>query len=101
MVALTVLYQQGVPFDMDYYTSRHLPLVERVMKPLGMIRAEVHREIVNMDRSPAAHQVVASLYFESAAALRGALRNPAAAEVTGDVKHFYPEQPEFRIAQVL
>ncbi len=101
MVALIVLYKQGEPFDMDYYTSRHMPLVDRVLKPLGMIRAEVHREIVHMDRSPAAHQVTAALYFESGEALRAALRNPATAEVTGDVKNFYAEQPEFRVAQVL
>lgn len=101
MVVFMVSYRRDVPFDEAYYFRRHLPLAARVMTPLGLLKAEILRDITDpMDGSPGPDRIVAHLYFPSREVLDHALRDPALGEVIADIRNFYPGEPGYRVAQV-
>ena len=60
---VTVLYPAGGTFDMRYYKSSPLPLVSRLLSPLGMRQAAYIRPIE--DDADAPYQLIAELRFDS------------------------------------
>jgi hypothetical protein len=36
MTVLRVCYRSGVPFNEDYYFTKHIPMAGAIMGPLGM-----------------------------------------------------------------
>ena len=101
MGVLRVCYKSGVKFDEMYYISKHMPLVNRVLKPLGLKRVEVMRIGKNADGSSPIYQTIFSGYFDSVAAMQAALGNPATAGVTGDVKNFYDGMPDILTGEIV
>lgn len=47
MYKVSVMYpnQKGSRFDLEYYRTTHMALVEKHMKPFGLLRAEILRGI--------------------------------------------------------
>lgn len=58
MIVVSVLYPSGGPLDMDYYRDRHLPLVRRLLEPMGMLSLSY---VVPDQQEP--YQLVAELRF--------------------------------------
>jgi uncharacterized protein (TIGR02118 family) len=101
VVVFMVSYKRGLPFDETYYFERHLPLAARVLARLGLVRAEILRDLMDpTDGSPGPDQLVAHLYFPSSQVLADALSNPALQEVMNDIRNFYPGEPTFQVARV-
>ena len=101
MGVLRVCYKSGTKFDEMYYLSKHMPLVKRVLTPLGLRRVEVMRIGKNPDGSSPLYQTIFSGYFDSIAAMGAALGNPATAEVTGDVKNFHDGMPDILTGELV
>ena len=95
MIKMTVLYPagEGTTFDVDYYTTTHREIVDRVLAPT---RAEIDKGV---DGQP--YLVVGHFYFDSMEALQAGMGNPAAAEAMADVPNFTNAQPQIQISEVL
>jgi uncharacterized protein (TIGR02118 family) len=68
MYKVSVMYpnQKDCHFDMEYYRTKHMALVEKHMKPFGLLRTEVLRGISGGGGQPAPYVCIGDLYFDSA-----------------------------------
>jgi len=80
---VTVLYKQGTKFDMDYYRTTHMPLVQKKWAPYGLKSWQVIRFPPD---SP--YIVQATLEWESVADLQKAQNSPEAKDVMADIHNF-------------
>lgn len=101
MTVLRVCYKQGVRFDEDYYTSRHLPLVADVMGPFGVSQVELLKIAATLDGSKPQYQLMFSAYFESASGLRSAMQSSRIGEVLSDIQKFYDGVPDVFVGEVV
>jgi uncharacterized protein (TIGR02118 family) len=98
MIKVAVLYENkpGSSFDMDYYMSQHIPLVQRLLGP-ALQKVTVETGLSGgAPGSPAAYRVIANLYFESVEAF-GAAFGPVAAEVQSDVANYSSLEPVVQV----
>ena len=102
MYKVSVMYpnQKDGHFDLEYYRTKHMALVEKHMKPFGLLRTEVLRGISGGGGQPAPYVCIGNLYFETAegyekgaAASGGALR--------ADIANFTDTSPTRQISQVV
>jgi len=95
MIRVSVLYpaSDGTTFDIDYYRSKHMDIVRRVMP--GVQRIEVD-QAVNGPYVAAGH-----LYFDSMEALGAAMGSPTAGEAMADVPNFTNATPVMQVSQIL
>ena len=100
MTVLRVCYKPG-RFDEAYYKATHLPLVSSVASPHGMKRMEVVRLTMTPDGSKPPYQINFSAYFESAAGLQNALKDPKMGPVLDDIKNFHDGAPDIFIGDVV
>ncbi|MBN1905110.1 MAG: EthD family reductase [Deltaproteobacteria bacterium] len=102
MIRATVFYPSGEGrFDMEYYLNSHIPLAERLLKPYGLIRAEVDKGIAGGGPGEAApFATIAYMIFEN---MEGLTKGMAAhdAEMAADVKNFTDLKPFFQISEIL
>ncbi|KAK5123308.1 hypothetical protein LTR85_002738 [Meristemomyces frigidus] len=88
MATVTVLYPKGCKFDMDYYMSTHMPLVQKNWSQYGLKSWKV----VNFGKE-AEYCVQATLEFGSMDDFKKAGGSSEAGEVMGDIKNFCDAQP--------
>jgi uncharacterized protein (TIGR02118 family) len=98
MVVIGVLYpnQAGTSFDLDYYRSKHLPLVRRLLAPMGM-RSLTYFEPVATDPE-FAYRLVAELRFDTMEATNAALAAHGP-ETQADIPNFTDSVPQIVIAE--
>lgn len=95
MIRMSVSYPsgEGSTFDLNYYTSSHIPLCERVMKPS---RVEVDKGI-NGPYVAAAH-----FYFDSMEAFGAAMSSDEMGAVMADVANYSSNcTPVMQISEIL
>ncbi|SMR42384.1 unnamed protein product [Zymoseptoria tritici ST99CH_1A5] len=85
---ITVVYPQGGKFDMDYYKSTHMPLVQKKWSSHGLTSWKV---VKLSDDAP--YAVLATLEFKDTASWQAAATSPEAKEVLGDVPNFSDKEP--------
>ena len=92
MIRVSVMYpkSEGATFDMDYYKTAHMEIVDRTMKPTKW-------EIDSGTDGPGI--AMGHLFFESAEAL-GAVFGEAA-ESQADIANFTNAAPEIQISEVV
>lgn len=102
MYKVSVMYpnQKDGHFDLEYYRTKHMALVEKHMKPFGLLRTEVLRGISGGGGQPAPYVCIGNLYFDSAegyekggAASGGVLR--------ADIPNFTNVAPIRQISEIL
>jgi uncharacterized protein (TIGR02118 family) len=87
MALLTILYPAAHPFDVDYYLTRHMPLVKRLFSPFGL------RSLTSIRPSvPSIYQLVAQLQFDRMEQLLAARAN-CSAEAQADIPNFTSASP--------
>jgi uncharacterized protein (TIGR02118 family) len=101
VITVTVLYpnQEGAKFDLDYYLSRHIPLVRRL---IGAALKGVTVEQGLGGAAPgskAAYAVVCHLRFDSVEAFQQSF-GPHAGEIQGDVHNYSNVEPTIQISDV-
>ena len=103
MIRVTVLYpnETGKKFDWDYYTNKHVPMVGRVLGPLGLVRAEVDKGISAPDpKAPPPFIAVANLFFNDVDTVHSAFRQ-AGRQVMGDIPNYTDIRPQILISEIL
>ena len=67
MYKISVMYpfQENFRFNVQYYRTKHLELVERYMKPFGLVRFEVLKGVSGGGDNPAPYVYIGNMYFET------------------------------------
>ncbi len=101
MIKVSVLYanEDGKNFDMDYYTSSHIPMVlEKVGS--ACLKAEVDQGLAGgAPDAPAAFIAMGHLYFDSVEAFQEAF-GPHAQTIMADVPNYTDIQPIIQISEI-
>jgi uncharacterized protein (TIGR02118 family) len=101
MIRVNVLYpnNSGASFDMNYYLSKHMPMVQQKLG--AALKGMTVDQGLNggMPGIEAAHRVITSLMFDSAEAFERAFL-PAAAEIQGDIPRFTNIAPVIQVSEV-
>jgi len=99
----TVLYpnDDDTQFDMSYYLSKHMPLVQEKFGPHGLKGYTVTEYKPGADGSKAAFCTGCTLIWDEPAHLQAALTSPDAAAVFGDISNFTNKSPVFMGGEVL
>ncbi|KAF2771118.1 hypothetical protein EJ03DRAFT_45811 [Teratosphaeria nubilosa] len=84
----TVLYPKGAKFNMDYYLSTHMPLVQSKWGQYGLTGWKV---LQFREEDP--YIVQATLEFQTTDAFGKAAAGPEVAEVMADIKNFSDKEP--------
>ena len=103
MIRFSILYPAtpGSRFDWEYYLGSHLVLADRLLTPLGMVRAEVDRGIGGFPPgAPAPYHAVAHLFFNTLAELQAALA-ATAPELIADVPNYTDVQSVVQISEMV
>ncbi len=101
MFRVSVMYpnHEGVRFDIDYYRTKHMKLVWSVMKPFGLIKAEVDRGLSGGGNLSAPYICIGHLYFDSADGYdRGVAEKGSV--IRGDIPNFTNATPVRQISEI-
>ncbi len=103
MIRLSILYPQreGGKFDHAYYKNTHMPLVQKRLGNLGLVRLEIDRGLAGgAPGAPAPFACIGHLYFNSVADLQKAMERHGA-ELMGDVPNFTNLTPQVQISEIV
>ncbi len=100
MIKVSVLYPNspGATFDMAYYTSKHLPLVQKRVATCKGIAAEKGISGGTPGSAPT-YIAMGHLLFDSVEDFQSGF-NPHAAEILGDIPNYTNIQPVLQISEV-
>lgn len=102
MISILVLYanKPGSKFDLEYYTSRHLPLVRRLLAPMGMRSLTFVTERALVAASPPQpYRLIAELRFDDMESTKAAL-DAHGAETQADIPNFTDVEPVIIIGEL-
>lgn len=102
MVVISVLYPftPETTFDMEYYLDTHVPLVRRLLEPMGQREIRVYRGRSDGGAGAPAFGVVAELLFDDMTSVAAALAAHGA-ETQADIPNFTDSVPVIQISDVL
>lgn len=100
MVKVTIFYPNspGARFDMSYYTTKHMPMVKRLVSTCKGIAAE-QGVAGGAPGSAPTYIAIGHLLFDSVEAFQTAFA-PHATEILADVPNYTNTQPVIQINQV-
>jgi len=101
MIKVSVMYpnQHGIRFDMAYYCTKHIPMVQQLLGS-ALMNVAVEEGIGGMTPgSPAPYVALGHLYFESVAAFQKAF-TPHSEQILGDIPNYTDSQPTVQISTV-
>lgn len=98
----TVLYpnDDDIKFDMSYYLSKHMPLMQEQFTKHGLKSWEVIEYKPGADGAKPLYAYGANLVFDTAEQLQAALGSEDAKPVFGDMANYTNKQPVFLGGQV-
>lgn len=102
MIKVTILYpnEEGKSFDMDYYASKHMPMLKELFGD-KMKKLEIDQGIAGRTPDePIPFLAIGYLYFESLAAYQEAF-GPHAEKIRGDIPNYTNIQPIIQISKVI
>lgn len=100
MIRVSVMYPNstGATFDMAYYTSKHMPMVQRLVSTCKGITAEKGLAGGTPGSQPT-YIAVGHLLFDSVESFEKGF-NPHAAEILGDIPNYTGITPVIQISEV-
>ena len=101
MIKVSVLYPagEGTTFDIDYYCTKHMPMVREKLGA-ACLNAAVEQGLGGATPgSPPTYVVMGHLFFDSAAALQDAFA-PHAQSIMADIPNYTNIQPVIQISEV-
>jgi uncharacterized protein (TIGR02118 family) len=101
MIKVSVLYPNrgDAKFDMDYYVTKHMPMVRQKLAPACKGVAAEQGIAGGAPGTPPAFVAMGHLLFDSADAFQKAMA-PHAAEIMGDIPNYTNIQPVIQISDV-
>ena len=103
MIRISVLYpnERGKKFDHTYYAKTHMPLVQKRLRSLGLIRYEVDKGVGGATSDgPAPFVGACHLYFNSIEAFRKAMAAHGA-ELMADVPNYTEIKAQMQISEIV
>ena len=102
MIKVTILYPngEGKKFDMDYYSSKHMPMIANLLGD-SLKLYQIDKGIAG--RTPndvIPYLAIGYLYFEKLSAYQNSFK-PHADKIRGDVQNYTNIQPIIQISEVL
>jgi uncharacterized protein (TIGR02118 family) len=101
MINVSVLYpnRPGAKFDMDYYCTKHMPMVQQKLGA-ACKRVAVEQGIGGgASEAPAAFIAMGHLYCDSVEAFQSAF-GPHVQEIMGDIPNYTDIEPTIQISDV-
>jgi uncharacterized protein (TIGR02118 family) len=100
MIKVSVLYPNsaGATFDMAYYTSKHMPMVQRKVSTCKGIAAE-QGLAGGAPGAPPTYIAIGHLLFDSVAAFESGF-NPHAQEILADIPNYTNTQPVIQVSEI-
>jgi uncharacterized protein (TIGR02118 family) len=101
MIKVSVLYpnSEGKKFDMGYYCSKHIPMVQQLLGA-SCKRTDVEQGLAGaVPGSLPAYIAMCHLYFDSVEAFQNAF-GPHAKAIMGDIPNYTDTQPTIQISEV-
>jgi uncharacterized protein (TIGR02118 family) len=100
MIKVSVLYPNSADarFDMAYYTSRHMPMVQRLVTTCKGIAAEKGVAGGTPGSEPT-YIAIGHLLFDSVQAFQSGF-GPHAKEILGDIPNYTNTQPVIQISEI-
>ena len=100
MIRVSVMYinEPGKNFDWDYYLNKHLPMVHRLLDPLGLVRSEIDKAT-----DPSAPFIaVGHLIFNSIEDCQNSFFNPTYGnEIATDVANYTDAPAQMQISEII
>jgi len=95
MIRVSVMYPKGGKFNFDYYKTKHMSLVHKLLDSFGLVQSEVNRGVGD---SP--YTAVGHLVFKTVEDMQRGLQahDP---EMAADLVNFTDIQPQFQISEIL
>ena len=101
MIKVSVFYpyEQGKSFDMDYYLTKHIPMVQEMMGEALKGGAVEEGLGGGEPGSPPLYFAMGHLYFDTVKSFQSAF-GPHAEAILGDVPNYTGVQPKVQISEV-
>lgn len=100
MIKVVVLYPQARRFDWDYYVSKHMPMVQKLIGP-ALKKVEVDRGIAGgAPNTAATYPTVCTMHYESVEAFQAAF-GPHVQTIMSDIANYTDVEPVVQIAEVV
>ncbi len=101
MIKVSVLYPAGesTKFDMAYYCTSHMPMVQKKLGPALKSMAVEQGVAGATPDAPPAFVAMGHLYFDSAEAFQTAF-GPHAPEIMADIPNYTNIQPTIQVSEV-
>ena len=103
MIRVTVLYPQdpSKKFDFDYVQNNHLPMVQRLLGPMGLQSAAMDKGISTADpNAPAPYVALNHLVFNTVEEVHQAFITHGS-EIMSDVKNYTEITPQIQISEII
>ncbi len=103
MIKVSVLYanEEGKKFDMDYYSGKHMPMVQSRLDSMGLLRYEVERGVSSADpNAPAPFVAIGVLYFNTAEEVHEGFKTHGR-EIMGDLPNYTDISPQIQISEIV
>ena len=103
MIKVSVFYpnEEGKKFDMDYFSGKHMPLVQSRLDSMGLLRIEVERGVSSADpNAPAPFVAIGVLYFNTAEEVHEGFKTHGR-EIMGDIPNYTDIAPQFQISEIV
>ena len=101
MIKVSVLYPNKTDskFDMNYYLSRHMPMVQQKLGPACKSMAVEQGIAGGAPGAPAIYVALGHLYFDSTDSFQTAF-TPHASAIMGDIPNYTDIEPIIQISDV-
>lgn len=102
MIKVTILYpnSEGKTFDMDYYSTKHMPMVAELLGD-ALVKFEIDKGMGGRTPSESIpYLAIGYLYFNQLSDYQNAF-GPVAANITGDIPNYTNIQPVVQVSEVL
>ena len=102
MVVVSVFYpiSGSTFFDMNYYLTSHVPLVQRLLEPMGLRQTTVLRGTASGSGGPPDYYLIADLFFDDAETMGAALAAHGP-ETQADIAQFTDSAPIIQMSEVI
>jgi uncharacterized protein (TIGR02118 family) len=92
---------KGGRFDMDYYMSVHMPIVDQAFGPTGLRSWTVQRGVQAMGGGEAAFLAMTHLTFDTMADLKASIEGPNASRAFEDIPNYTDIKPVVQISETM
>jgi uncharacterized protein (TIGR02118 family) len=99
-VSVMYPYEKGAKFDFEYYRTKHMALVQKHLKPFGLIKTGVDRGISGGGDAPPPYICVGQLYFQTRDGYEKGIAQ-CGPILRGDIPNFTTLTPIRLISEVL